>query len=274
MYCTAAEVYATTLLDSTIVSEAEVNRQILAASEQADNFTYTTYWDVKYSNVAVSSTDNVITILEDDSLTANLYKDFYIYVYQGAGVGQVRKITANDETTITVDRDYSSSLDDTSYFRIFYSASDPRVIDNIDGSGTDTLYLDRYPLQFIDSISINSIAIPEAQIFQYKKSGKLQLKTTAPYPVWYSLPQTVALDYWYGVYPLPSLVKRYCIVLASLKTLASQMGGTYNVPSTYSAPEGSITIGQAYINIRGTYDVLMKEQRDIERDLIKYPVVF
>ena len=49
------------------------------------------------------------------------------------------------------------------------------------------------------------------------------------------------------------------------------MGGTHNIPSTYSLPEGAVTIGQAYINIKGTWDTLMREKTALELKIIKYP---
>jgi len=61
------------------------------------------------------------------------------------------------------------------------------------------------------------------------------------------------------------------MVYAALKGLMAQAGGTHNIPSTYSLPEGSLTIGQAYINIKGAWDMLNKEKIDLESKITKYP---
>ena len=51
----------------------------------------------------------------------------------------------------------------------------------------------------------------------------------------------------------------------------AQAGGTHNIPSTYQLPEAGLTIGQAYINIRGAWDMLSKEKADLEKSLVTYP---
>jgi len=84
--------------------------------------------------------------------------------------------------------------------------------------------------------------------------------------------QLNVISYWWGVYPLPYEVKRLTEVYAAIMCLEAQMGGTHNIPSTYSLPEGSVTIGQAYINIKGTWDTLMREKAALELRIIKYSV--
>jgi len=48
------------------------------------------------------------------------------------------------------------------------------------------------------------------------------------------------------------------------------MGGTHNIPSSYQLPEGSVMIGQAYVNIRGAFDVLSKERDRLEQSIVRY----
>ena len=102
--------------------------------------------------------------------------------------------------------------------------------------------------------------------------GKLVLGTEdVEESYWTSLKaQKNELDYWYGVFPFPREVRRYALVCAAINTLQSQMGTTHNIPSTMTMPEGSLTVGQAYINIETTRKALETEKAQLEKRLIKY----
>jgi hypothetical protein len=46
------------------------------------------------------------------------------------------------------------------------------------------------------------------------------------------------------------------------------MGGTFDDLSTFSLPQFSGSIGQAYVNIKGTVDVLNKELMTLKQSVI------
>lgn len=272
-YCTAAEVYNATTLDNTIVPENTVNLFIKSAEKVADRFTFTTYWALQSSGDVTSATDNTLTS-NDQVWTSNQFRDMYVWIYAGTGAGQVRKIASNTATALTVDRDWFTNPDTDSKFRVFYTASNPNVEAHLDGTGTRSLFLLEYPIQILESLSITGISVNPESVYLYKDLGKIELSDSSERLYFdSSKPQRVAINYWFGVDHLPEEVKRYAVVNAALSVLSAQMGGTYNVPSTYQLPEGSVTIGQAYVNIRGTFDVLMKEKAALEQVLRKYPVL-
>jgi len=278
MYCSTEQVYRATNLSEDQVSLAAVKDIIRAKSVDVDNFTNTTYWKRICSGTADSSTGSILT---DDSLNllADGYVGYYIHIYQGTGAGDIREVVENTATTITVDRDFSSDLDSTSKYRLFFSATSPYFSESIDGSGVSSLFLNTVPIHSLESVNINDTTVSVSNVYVYKDEGKLQLARNAEFPTWYSgVPQACDIALWWGVSQtngkLPYNVERYCVVLSALSVLEAQMGGTYDTPSTYSMPEGSVTIGQAYVNIRGTYDVLMKEKADLESNkLIRYAVI-
>jgi len=72
------------------------------------------------------------------------------------------------------------------------------------------------------------------------------------------------MKYIYGVYPIPRTIKRLATVLASIRTLISQIAGTYDDFSTVSLPGGfSGSKGEPYVNIRSALDYLQGEARGI-----------
>jgi 3-oxoacyl-[acyl-carrier-protein] synthase II len=59
---------------------------------------------------------------------------------------------------------------------------------------------------------------------------------------------------------------------AAMQALEQQIGGTYDDPSSINLPEMSLTIGQAYINIRGALSALREEYDMLLTKYIKiYP---
>jgi len=271
-YCTADEVYATAGISSTEISEANINNFILLAEGEVDKKTNTTYWNVENSGTASSATSNTIT-QSGAGWTADAYNDMYVWIYGGTGVGQARLITDGDIDTLTVDRNWDVTPDNTSTFRIIYAHTSPYIDGELrDGNDTDTLFTNKYPLKILEAVTIDSTSVTPSYIYQYEATGKLVLGSSAEFSYWTSKrAQKNELDYWYGVYPLPYEVKRLVLVYAALKALMAQAGGTFNVPSTYSLPEGSVTIGQAYINIRGAWDMLNKERLQLEKVIFTYP---
>jgi len=273
MYCTAEEVYQSTSLSESVVSRPAVEGFIHAAEEQLCRLSHTIYLINKGSSTVTSSTDSIITDSNGAWVEGSL-PGYYVHISGGTGVGQVRLISANTSTTITVSDSFITTPDDTSIYRVFYSPKSPIIDTTLDGNDSPFIYLDYYPLLDVESLSVSSIDIDISSLYKYKEFGKIQLSQTSSTRLFTSYPpQALDINYSYGVMGLPYVEKRYITLLASLKTLAAQMGGTYNTPSQYTLPEGSVTIGQAYVNIRGTFDVMTKELALVEKDVIKYPVI-
>jgi len=275
---TRDEVYSTAGITSAEVGTDAVDLFIKSAEKHLDRYTLTTYWaisdDEEDAQTGTASDGDTSTLTDSSqSWSVNAYNKYYVWIHAGTGAGQVRKISSNTATELTVSSSWSTTPDSTSQYRIFYSASTPTVDDEIDGTGSSTFYTMQYPVQELESLSINDTTVTTSYVYKYKSEGKLKLGDSAEVSYFLNTkPQQVDITYHFGVYPIPEDAKRYCLITAALSTLASQMGGTYATPSTYSLPEGSLTIGQAYVNIRGTFDVLLKEAQILKQNLPRYMV--
>ena len=278
MYCTTDEVYGTTSLTTTQVTAANVTAFIRAAEIEVDRETFTTYWNVELSETAEAGAgDN-----ELDDTGAFTDKDYttytyYCWIYSGTGSGQVSQILSHTDDTLTLTRDWTTNPDETSLYRIIYTRTPPYYNSGdeipLDGDGLKYMYLDTYPIRLIEQLTIDSTSVTVTNIYQYPDTGKIQLKNTAEKTTFIeTTPQLIDIDYWWGVYPMDPVAQRYCVVLASLKTLMAQIGGTH-IPSTYNFPEGAVTIGQAYVNIREAWNSLDRERKELHRQLIKYPFI-
>lgn len=279
MYCTADEVYAAAQIDNTVVAEAAVNNFIRASELEVDRITFTTYWVLEDSGTA---SDGSETTLEDTSKSwsSNEYSNYFVWIYSGTGSGQIRKISTNTTNTLTVESDFTTLPDATTKYRIVYCAQNPTSNNEfLDGTGTNTLFTTHIPIVDIESLDIyedgsTATSISISNLYKYKREGRLVLSNSAESSVFYNVyPQSVDLKYAFGVYTIPEDVKRYTIISAAERMLSAQMGSTYNVPSTYSLPEGSVTIGQAYINIDSTAKRLYAEKQELAKSLVKYAVM-
>lgn len=269
-YVTSAEVLALAGITSTEVGTTTVDAIIQVAEAYVDKFTKTTYWSLQTSVTATSATDTTV-VKTSAGWTADAYNNMYVWVYSGTGAGQVRKITDTTTDTLTVDEEWSTNPDDTSVIRICYVGRDPRRTEVRDGNNTDTMYLMHYPLVALESATVATTTVTPSYIYQYAHRGKLILGPSAEETYFKeTYPQYHTFVYAYGVYQIPEEVKAYTQICAALSTLQTQMGGTHNIPSTYSLPEGSVTIGQAYINIKGTWDTLMKQKDYYEKTITRY----
>jgi len=272
-YCSTDDVYAATKLSSTVVPESSITAFISAAERYVDLKTFTTYHALEVSGTADSSDSTSITD-DEATWTVNAYANMYVWIFGGTGATQFRKILSNTSDTLTVDTAWGTNPDNTSTYRIVYTASNPNVSESMDGTGNSTFFLDSYPLLNVQSLSIADIAVTVSSLYVYERLGKIMLSKTSEVRYFYMYePQQVDLNFWYGVYPLPAEVKRFTIVQAALSTLAAQVGGTYATPSTYTLPEVSLSIGQAYVNIRETFNSLLKEAQALEPILQKYMTI-
>ena len=281
MYISVAETRLIVgVTDTAILSDAVIEQAIKFAEDEVDRLTQTTYYPVEDSGTATAGAATTITdsakVWDDDG-----YIGYAVYIYKGTGIGQIREITDNDSTSLTV-ATWTTNPDATSKYIITYLNNETITID---GTGTDTILVPDYPIVQVDSIKINAVTIDSDNYYIYKDTGKIILKNTASSVV-FTAPedntrrQLIVIDYHWGVLPenrrssisMPGRIKRFCGVIASLQALTYQMGGTYDDLSTFSLPEFSGTIGQAYINIKGTLDALSNELKTLKKEEIgKYP---
>lgn len=266
MYCSLEEAYATAGITSTEVSEEDAARHIKRAESEADKFCFSTFWSLEDNGTASAGSSTTLTD-SNKSWTKNKYQYDYLWLYSGTGSGQVRQITSHTGSVITVDRAWSVNPSTDTLYRVIHCGSDPYVSEAVDGTGLASQFTPFYPIVVLESLSIDDTTVTPSSVYKYPKTGQLTLSNTSEVTRFYgSLPQQVEWAFWYGVYPIPSIVQRYAAVLAAIKMLNQQMGGTFDDPSSFELPEASVTVGQAYINIEGTLRRLVEEQKELEGD--------
>ena len=272
MYCTKEDVYRFAGITSSEVSEANVSENILSAESEVDRFTNTTFWSKEFNGNVESATDNTITNSTGGFGVDDALIDEYLWIYEGTGVGQLNKISDSTSTVLTIDQDWDTNPDATSKYRVVHCGHDPRRTELREGDSTNSIFIEKYPLVYLVSVTIDGTSVTTSSLYQYSDEGELKLGEDSEESRWNSEPyQKNTLVYWYGVYEIPREIKEFTAIKAALFSLGAQMGGTHNIPSTYSLPEGSVTIGQAYINIKGTVDTLTKRHNALEKVIQKYP---
>ena len=110
-YVTSSEVYAACSLTSSEVDSSAVDAFIDGAEKRADRVTMTTYWSVQSSGTATAGT---VTTLTDSgqTWTVDAYANMYVWIHSGTGSGQVRLVSSNTSTEITVSFEVSIEEDD------------------------------------------------------------------------------------------------------------------------------------------------------------------
>lgn len=277
-YVSINDVYRTSGIRDEVVSRDDVEDHIKRAEVFVCRLTKNIYYNHNLTNVAVTSaTDNTLT--GGFNWGVNQWKGQYIKLISGTGKGQYRRINANTPDTLTVDRNWDVNPDSTSSFNIFYvpDSFNPYIEatdeDAYDGNGNRWMYLPRYPVNKVEYLKIEDVEVTPSTLHIYKQQGKIELSRESQRQTFLrSYPQQVWIKYWYGVDDLTEDVRRLTELRAALQILAQQMGGTFDVPSTFSLPDLNVSIGQAYINIKGTIDVLQKEYDELVTKIRIYPV--
>jgi hypothetical protein len=274
-YCTSDDVYRTTGLTSTLVSAANVIKNIQEAEVIACKITRNIYWSLILNIQTASSGGNTTITKTGAAWTVNDYALMYVWVYSGTGSGQIRQILSNTADTLTVDRAWTVNPATGSVFRIFYvpSSFNPYINDSYDGNGMTYQYMPYYPVNLVESLTIAGTSVTVSKTYLYDKIGKIMLKTTAEYPKFSkTYPQEIAVVYWYGVYILPYDVKRLVELKASIQSLNYYLMTVAGTPSNISLPEMTITNPQAYQVARETQRMLTEECEELMKSIKVWPV--
>ena len=262
-YCTATEVKNAISYpaSSAPVADAVITDFVTQVEEEIEHIYSTKFGSVEVSSTATAGASTTLTD-STETWTVDQYEDYVLWIYGGTGSGQYRGITSNTATVLTITPAFTVTPDGTSTYRIVKLGY---ADDTVDGSGITTQFVRSQPLKNLIAATVDGTSVTTTNIYQYPASGKLILKTSAEVTVWKSnLPQLVSLQYAYGIYPLPLPIKRLAVILAGVKTLASQAGGTYDEFTSVSLPGGlDASKGEPVTNIRTTIERLQYEARGI-----------
>ncbi len=263
-FCTVAEVKAAVDFPTTgaPINDAVIEGFILDAEEEIENI-----YKTKFGNIEVSGTANgdySTTTLSDSNknFTADEYVGYVVWIYGGTGEGQYREIQSNTETKLTVSPAFDVIPDATSNYRITKLGYKSQTVD---GSGTNTQFVEYQPLINLNALTIDSTVVTPSTVYSYD-TGKLQVGGTDCEMSYFSgkNPKLIDLKYVFGVYPMPRIIKRLCVILAGMRTLTAQILGTYDDFANVSLPGGvQASKGEPYMNIQAGLNYMQGEARGI-----------
>jgi len=269
LYCTTSDVLSIAGLPSGgPVSDADITKHILYSQAVVNNYCNTTFLSVETTATATTASSTTTLATTGTSWTTNQYATNYmVEITSGTGLGQLRKITANTTTTLTVTPTFTTTADDTSVFEVY-----PNTIlsETRDGNNLAYFYTRFYPIHQLQSLSIASTSITTTAVYLYADLGKIRLKDAAEASLFNNTnPQSIVLGYAYGVYPIPIIIQEYTATLAAIRVLLEQLGGSYQNVETYTIPEMSVGKGQQFVKMREALEQLKMKEAGM-RPLLPY----
>ena len=243
------------------VSDAVLLTFIAYAQEEVELVMKTKFGNVEDSGTA--SAGGAATLTDaTKTWTVNAYANMVVWVTGGTGAGQYRSILSNTATALTVTPAWTTPPAVASTYKILTLGY---IEETIDGTTTDTMFVNYQPLVSLISLVIDSVVVTPSYVYQYPAPGKLVMSSQAEAQFFKrNKPQLVSLKYVYGVYPMPLIIKRLCILMAALRALATQANGSYNSFISVQLPAGlSANRPELYIVIRSLMENMQNEARGI-----------
>lgn len=252
VYCLNTDVYRIAGITSDNVASVNVDLFIQAATAEVERYCGTRWlFDARTELTGTASSATSTTLVDSSQTwTVDSFNDDYaVYIKSGTGSGQIRQISDNDATSVTVST-WDTTPDSTSGYEIFYA---PLSTEVRDGTETDTIFTNEYPVFSLNTVTIDSTSVTPTNIYKYD-SGKLVLSDDAEVGKWDgNTPQNNTITYYFGVRPnsrVKSLIKDFTASIAGIMALTTQIGGTFDDVTSYSLPEYTASKGEPYTNIR------------------------
>ena len=250
-WVTATQVKAAINFPSTgaPLTDAQIEDFILDSQEEIEQLYNTRFGHVETNGTADGDYSTTTFSDSTQAWTESAYVGQVAWITGGTGIGQYREVSANDATKITVTPIFTTTPDATSTYKIV----DLEYIDeSVDGTGEKTQFTKHFPLINLNALTIDSTDITTTYVYQYKDAGELVLSSSAETRFFTdTYPQLIDLKYVFGVYPIPRIIQRLCILLAGMKTVAAKVSGSYSDFATVSLPGGiSGSKGQPYVNLQ------------------------
>ncbi len=247
--------------DGAPLEDSVIGGFIKDSEEEIENIYKTKFGNIEQSGTADG--DYATTTLSDSSKgwAIDTYVGYVVWIYGGTGSGQYSEIQSNTATKLTFNA-VTTTPDVTSTYRIVKLGYKDETID---GTGTDEMFVRYQPLINLNALTSDSITIDPDDVYKYYDAGKLKLKIAAD-SSWFSdsNPQLVNVKYIYGVYPMPTIIKRLCIAISGIRTLTAQIAGTYDDFTAITLPGGFTgSKGEPYVNIQASLNFLQGEARGI-----------
>ena len=253
---------------TTTISDDVIMSAIEWSEDEIDRLTNTTYYPAIITGTATTGDATLITDTTKQ-WTADAWIGYSVYIYSGTGNGQIREITDNAATTLTT-ATWTTTPDTTSKYYITYSN---KITELYDGNNKNFMFLKAQPLVQLDALTVDSTAVTTTSVYQYDTISKIQLSTDSEVS-WFTPDsssthkQIISVTYWYGVlsesrrYGVPTLpryITRLCTIMAGLKVISYQLGGSYNNPQSFTLPDFSSSVPPAYAQFKSVIDVFTNE---------------
>lgn len=262
-YCTVAEVRAAIDFPDAgaPIDDAAIAEFIIDSEEEIENIYKTKFGNVDEISTATSGTTTTL-VDSGASYTADQYVGHVVWIIGGTNSGEYREITTNDTTTLTVSPAFTAAIDNTSIFRVTKLGY---IDETIDGSGLAFQFTVSQPLIKLNSLTIDSTAVTTSSVYQTQASGKIELGVDSEMSYFVkTYPQLINMKYVYGVYPMPRIIKRLCVLISAMRTLMAQIAGTYDDFANVSLPGGiQASKGEPYLNIQASLNYMQGETRGI-----------
>lgn len=181
-------------------------------------------------------------------------------VYRESGLTSTQTSTADVDEFIDDAEAWLESFLQTAFTTRVVTA------EKYDGSGSTFMFLKRYPILSLTSLSIDGVTVTTSNVAVYNSSGRLLLKSTAEKSYFVSpsttTPQNVIVSYTYGTTTVPRNVKKATAKLAAMNALAKSLGGSFGSVLSYQLPELSVTKNPQHEVWRTRLEQLEKELQD------------
>lgn len=263
-YCTVAEVRSAIDFPDTgaPIADEDILEFIIDSEEEIEEIYKTKFGNIESSGTADG--DFSTTTFSDSSKTWTVdeYIGYVVWIYGGTGEGQYREITTNTASKLTVSPEFETTPDATSNYRITKLGYKSQTLT---GTGTDIMFVPYQLLVNLNALSSDDTTVTPSTVYTWP-SGKMQVGgPDCEITVFLdSRPLLIDLEYIYGVYPLPRIIKRLCIILAAMRTMVAQIAGTYDDFANVSLPGGiSASKGEPYMNIQSSLNYMQGEARGI-----------
>lgn len=260
-------------VDNSVISDADANALIEIAQAEVERQTHTDFLVAQADSTATSGDTSTVNdtnasyTADEWNSDENLVGGYAVWIYSGTGSGQIRTITNNTDTALTVSPVFSTAPDNTSKYRIIKNTYHNETFS---GDGTEVYFTEYYPIKEIVSIEIDSTSITESYVYNTGSMGKLELGSSAEKSTWDdNYPLLCNIKYYSGVYPVPSIVEKYCAILAAIYCAEYMIGSTYTFATSYSHPDISISKGVPYPHFEKVFNSLVKKRDWYEKEILK-----
>lgn len=164
-----------------------------------------------------------------------------------------------------VDEHYGKSFKGPETISEWFDTADDET-SSMPEKGINVLFLSKGPITEIQSVEAYDIhgnvekTYGSDEYWINNDTGELRLKERFFAKQYYR----IKIVYTYGYSKIPRLVRKLTSVIASMSMLVQQIGGTYDVVTSYSLPTGvSVGVGQPYMNMVNNVRILEKELETI-----------